>query len=94
MNPENRRPRIAAICLGFSAFFCFTGPLLLCDCPGWYVLGAGFAAFACLRGQRMTRVLAIVFLVFGVIGAVWEAYQRCSVTSSQRLGRQAMIVRG
>ncbi|HXD00421.1 MAG TPA: hypothetical protein VN048_13850 [Verrucomicrobiae bacterium] len=61
------KARIAKISLAIAWILFFTGFLILCDCPGWYALAAGFAGIAVWAAKGRTRTWAIVCLVVSVI---------------------------
>jgi hypothetical protein len=61
------KPRIARISLVVACILFFTGFLVLCACPGWYALAAGFAGVAVWAGSGRTRAWAVVFLVASLI---------------------------
>jgi hypothetical protein len=54
------KQRIARICLTASGIFFCTGFFVLCACPGWYALAAGFAIVAAWHSAGRTRAWAIV----------------------------------
>jgi len=66
--------RIATGGLVVSFLLFFTGFLLLCYCPGWYALAAGFAGLAAFLGKSGTRYLGIGFLLASLAFTVihWE----------------------
>lgn len=61
------KPRIARVCFAIGATFFFLGFFVLCYCPGWYGLAAGFAGVAAWRGMGRVRTWSIVLLVASLI---------------------------
>jgi hypothetical protein len=56
-----------------ACVFFFSGFLILCDCPSWYAIAAGFAGISAWAGRGRTRKWAIVCLVASLIVAGMEA---------------------
>jgi hypothetical protein len=61
------KSRVARISLVVACILFFTGFLMLCACPGWYALAAGFAGAAVWAGSGRTRKWAVAFLVASLI---------------------------
>jgi hypothetical protein len=61
------KPSVARISLAVAVVLFFTGFGVLCACPGWYALAAGFAGISVWAGTGRTRKWAIVFLVASLI---------------------------
>jgi hypothetical protein len=58
---------IAGISLAVAVILFFTGFLVLCACPGWYALVAGFAGIAAWRSEGRKRVWAVFWMVASLI---------------------------
>jgi membrane protein implicated in regulation of membrane protease activity len=54
---------VAKSCLGIGLLLFVMGFLLLCYCPGWYGLAAGFTGITALVGKGRLRNWGIVCLI-------------------------------
>ena len=71
---------VAKISLVVALVLFLTGFLVLCYCPGWYALAAGFAGVSAWLGSGRTRawgvlggVASLALTVFHIYGKMHEA---------------------
>lgn len=69
---ENRS-RIATPCLAAGAVTFATGTLLLCYCPGWFLVAAAFATPAALLGRGRARAAGAILIIASLAGAAVHA---------------------
>jgi membrane protein implicated in regulation of membrane protease activity len=60
------------ICLAVSVVLFVLGGIVLCHCPGWFGLAAGFAVAPSWLGTRPVRVAALIVLLASLAAAYFE----------------------
>jgi hypothetical protein len=64
---------LSKISLTVSVVLFFLGFLILCECPGWYVLAAAFAIVPAWKGTSKIRRWGIICLIACLAMAVVHA---------------------
>ena len=78
------KPRIAKISLVVALVLFFSGFLVLCYCPGWYALAAGFAGVTVWLGAGRTRAWGVLWVVASLALTAVHAYAKVRETERVR----------
>ncbi|MFO1487258.1 MAG: hypothetical protein U1F65_02160 [Verrucomicrobiota bacterium] len=84
---------IARICLGVGLILFFSGFFVLCDCPGWFALAAGFIGVSALLGAGKSREWAIVWFFAALLVTGMEVYAKFRHKEKKRELLQKMVER-
>ena len=82
------RKSIAKISLVVALVLFFSGFLVLCSCPGWYALAAGFAGVTVWLGERRMRAWGLLWVVASLALTAVHAYAKVREAESVREIRQ------
>jgi hypothetical protein len=82
------RIRIAKISLAVALVLFFSGFLVLCYCPGWYALAAGFAGVTVWLGAGRTRAWGILWVVASLVLTAVHGYAKVREAEKVREIRQ------
>ncbi len=82
------RDRIAKISLVVALVLFFSGFLVLCYCPGWYALAAGFAGVTVWLGAGRMRAWGVLWVVASLALTAVHAYAKVREAESVRGIRQ------
>ena len=73
---------IAKFSFALSLILFFSGFLLLCYCPGWYAMAAGFAAVAAILGTTRLRAYSLVCFLASCVFT--DAHYHLKVAEQER----------
>jgi len=76
------KPRIAKISLVVALVLFFSGFFVLCDCPGWYALAAGFAGITVWLGSGRTHKWATFWMIASLAFTALQAYAKIRTDKS------------
>jgi hypothetical protein len=74
-----------------SALLLVTGPMLLCDCPGWFVCGGLAAMLAAIWGHRLWRAVGICLCIASFAAAIM-AFQHMPTGGAKRHNLRAGLM--
>jgi hypothetical protein len=85
------KPMAARVCLFLAVLFFVNGGLVLCYCPGEFVMAAILAGVAAWCGTRSVRVLSMVLLVLSVAMAGVQARKKARLAELIRRVHQSHV---
>jgi hypothetical protein len=68
------KPRLANVSLAAASVLFLSGFFILCECPGWFAVAAGFAGLAALTSKGKLRMCAIGLLICSLAATGIETY--------------------
>jgi hypothetical protein len=74
------KPDVARISLAVAVTLLLMAPMILCDCPEFYILSSLFSGVALLTGTRRIRVWSCVCLGICLVVGVASLYSRHKTT--------------
>jgi len=78
------KSQIAQVSLVVALVLFFSGFLVLCYCPGWYALAAGFAGVTVWLGAGRTRAWGALWLVASLAPTAVHTYAKVRESESVR----------
>jgi len=76
---------VARISLAVALVLFFTGFFVMCACPGWYALAAGFAGVTVWFGAGRIRAWGVLWLVASLALTAMHVYAKAQESQSLRV---------
>jgi hypothetical protein len=85
------KPKAARVCLVLAVLFFVNGGLVLCYCPGEFVMAAILAGVAAWCGTRSVRILSLLLLVVSIVMAGVQARKEARLSELIRRVHQSHL---